>query len=439
MNTNMMWLAVLFGVFNHAMISYEETEDSTATLELGASGGYKNEAIDCLVAGDFANPGVHTIEALILYAQAEWVTSQDATVEISVVIGMTIRLAMRMGIHRDSRSHPEITTFQGEMRRRLWAAICVMDILYSFQLSLPAVVRRGESDCELPRNIFDHEFDENITELPSPRPLTDITEVSYLIPKTQMLLVFQEILTLTESRNSISVEDVMKCEKALDEAWREVPSHFRLPPPGESTVPSLRLKRTRLNLDRVYQMAQCVLYRKFIRQVPSITQNRKRCIDAAMALLSHQATIYLDCDSTPSIYPLNIGKRHFATLTTHDFFVACMAIALDLHFGFGSQPFGPRSDDIALWGCDKRKDMIIALEVSTEFWRISQEESVEAAKAYGIFSFVLENVKKVQSLTASTLGTNLTMGETSGNFEAAFSNFPLEVRDSKWPTKFDSV
>ena len=119
MKTNIMWLAVLFGVFNHAIISYEETEDSTAALELGAGGGYKNEAIDCLVAGDFANPGVHTIEALILYAQTEWVTSQDATIEISVVIGMTIRLAMRMGIHRDSRSHPEITAFQGEMRRHL--------------------------------------------------------------------------------------------------------------------------------------------------------------------------------------------------------------------------------------------------------------------------------------------------------------------------------
>jgi hypothetical protein len=434
-----MWLALLFGVFNHAIISYEETEDSTAGLELGAGGGYKNEAIDCLVAGDFANPGVHTIEALILYAQAEWVTSQDATIEISVVIGVTIRLAMRMGIHRDSRSHPEITTFQGEMRRRVWAAICVMDILYSFQLSLPAVIQPGESDCELPRNIFDHEFGENTTKLPSPRPLTDITEVSFLISRTPMLLIFQEILTLTESRNNISVEEVMKCEQALDEVWRKVPTHFRLSPPGELSVPPLRLKRTRMNLDRVYQMAQCVLHRKFIRQAPAFTQNRKRCIDAAMALLSHQATIYLDCDSTPSIYPQNIRKRHFATLTTHDFFVACMAIALDLHFGFESQPFGPRPDDIALWGCDKRNDMIIALEVSTEFWRTSREESVEAAKAYGLFSFVLENVKKAQSLIPSTLGTNLTMSENSGNFGAAFSNFPIDARDSKWPTKFDLV
>lgn len=426
-------------MFNHAIISYEETDDSNAILKLGAEGGYKNQAIDCLVAADFATPGVHTIEALILYAQAEWVTSQDAIIETSVVIGMIIRLAMRMGIHRDSRAHPELTPFQGEMRRRIWATICVMDTLYSFQISLPAVIHSVEYDCELPRNIFDHEFDEITTKLPTSRPLTNITEVSYLIIKARMSFVLQGILRLTEFSDRISVEDITKYEQAVDEVWRTVPSHFRLSPQEDSTTIPLRLKRTRINLDRTYQMAQCILHRKFIRPDPAFIQYRRLCIDAAMTLLDHQATMYLDCDSTSSIYPQNSWKRHFATLTTHDFFVACMAIALDLHYGFESQPFNPRSDDIALWGYDRRNEMITALEISTEFWRTSREESVEAAKAYGMFSFVLERVKKAQWLTQAAAGTNLATNETTGNFEPTLSNGPLNVKDPELPPEFDLV
>jgi hypothetical protein len=429
---------MLFGMFNLAMISYEETEDSTAVLEVGTEGGYKKQAIDCLVAADFANPGLYTIEALLLYAQSEWVTSQDAVVEISVIIGMIVRLAMRMGIHRDSRAHPDITPFQGEMRRRIWACIRTMDILYSFQVSLPAVVHRGECNCELPRNIFDHEFDENTVILPPSRPSTDITEVSYMAVKARVLFVFQEILSLTESCDTISVEDVKKYENALEEVWSTVPSHFRLSTQESKTIP-LRLKRTRINLDRTYHMSQCILHRKFLQPNPAFVHYRGRCIDAAMTLLNHQAMIYLDCESSPSIYPQNLRKRHFATLTTHDFFVACMAIALDLHYGFELHLLNTRPDDIALWGYDRRNEMITALEISTEFWRTSREESVEAAKAYGIFSFILERVKQAQWLAQAAAGTSLSVDESTGNFDAAPPSGPVVVKDSEWPTDFDLV
>ena len=52
---------------------------------------------------------------------AEWLSSQDVGIEISLVLGIAIRLAMRIGIHRDSSVHPDSLPFQGEMRRRIWA------------------------------------------------------------------------------------------------------------------------------------------------------------------------------------------------------------------------------------------------------------------------------------------------------------------------------
>ena len=47
----------------------------------------------------------------MLYVMAEWISSQDAVMEVSLIIGMTVRLAMRMGLHRDPATFP-ITLFQ---------------------------------------------------------------------------------------------------------------------------------------------------------------------------------------------------------------------------------------------------------------------------------------------------------------------------------------
>jgi hypothetical protein len=87
--------------------------------------------------------------------------------------------------------------------------------------------------------------------------------------------------------------------------------------------------------------------------------HRRFCIDAVMVLLNHQATIYLECNST---YPQNIDKRHLSILSTNDFFVAGMAVALDLHYGYTSDPMTLRSSDIDLWGYGRRAEMITALE-----------------------------------------------------------------------------
>jgi hypothetical protein len=364
--------------------------------------------------------------------------SQDATIDLSVVIGMVVRLAMRMGIHRDSKVHAGLTTFQREMRRRVWAQIRVMDTLYSFQLSLPASVRPDECDCELPQNIWNRDFDNDDTAaLPPSRPLTENTEVCYIIMNTRLLLVFGRILTLTESSDTISTETVMKYEQELNEIQRDMPPHFQIPSTGELSTASLSLKKTQINLDRVYQAAQCTLYRKFLRRDSAHVRYRGSCIDAAMILLNHQATLFLECDS---LYPQNMKQRHRSTFTTHDFFIACMVIALDLHYGFESEPATLSLQDIALWGYDRRNEMITALETSTEFWRVSREDSVEAAKAYGMFSFVLRKVKKVQQITGADSGSKFTILESVTNYEAVSLDAPSGIKEvAGWPNEFDGV
>lgn len=382
-----------------AELSYIEAEENTFSDPYGGHGAleeYKRRTIQCLVAADYTNPAAYTVETLLLYTGSEWLSSQDASIEISLVLGMTVRLAMRMGIHRDLNAHPKITPFQGEMRRRTWAAVHNMDILYSFQLSLPTTIRQGDYDCGFPWNISDDDFGEDIAELPPPKSPTEATEVSYMITKYRSTLLLGEILTLSESQNSISPGDILKYENALQEARQMTPLHLQIAAAGSTTNVGMYLIKQRISIDRIYQLAQCILHRKFLQRARhdvNCTRHRRFCIDAAMVLLNHQATMYLECNAT---YPQNIEKRHLSTLSTHDFFVAGMAIALDLHYGYECDPATASSDDVSLWGYDRRAEMIMAFETSIQFWRICKDYSVEAATAYGLFSFVLMKAKKAQ-------------------------------------------
>lgn len=378
-----------------AELSYELAEEEPLG-DHRVVGEYKKQAIKCLVASDFTNPVAYTIEALMLYVEAEWMGTPDAGIEVSLVLGMVIRLAMRMGMHRDSRAHPGITPFHGEMRRRVWAVLHKADILYSFQLSLPTTIRQSDCDCALPRNIYDDEFEENSIELPPSRPLTEVTEVSYTIAKYQLLLVLGRILEVSESRDDISSAAVLKYENALHEVREQTPPHLLLHSANEQTKVPENLIQQRINLDRIHQLGQCILHRKFLAQArrdPTFMQYRRSCIDAAMALLGHQANL---CSEWNLAELQNTKKRHMYAIIAHDFYNAGMAIALDLHFGFKCEPSTPSSHDISLWGIDRRAEMIAALEASNHFWGIAKAESIEASKAHGMFSFVLAKAKTAQ-------------------------------------------
>jgi len=290
--------------------------------------------------------------------------------------------------------------FQGEMRRRVWAAIRSMDIISSFQLSLPATIHHSDSRCAIPRNLFDDELHKDMKELPPPRPLSEATEICCSIIKTRLALELGKILAFVESEDDPSNEDISKYEQSLEEVRRTIPQRLNASSTQELTTASAVVHRQRIDLDRLYQASKCVLHRKSLSQArhdPLELQQRGLCIDAAMTLLAHQATLYLDLNSS---YPRNMRKRHVYTLTTHDFFTASMAVALNLHYGFESEPYMPSPSDVSLWGYDRRNEMITALETATEFCRISREESVEAANAYGMLMFVVAKARKAQWMIA---------------------------------------
>ncbi|KAI9738094.1 MAG: hypothetical protein M1818_005522 [Claussenomyces sp. TS43310] len=435
--TKIVWLGLLFAILHCAEVSYEESGEPSVwdQYDVPRPADFKALIVQCLIASDYTNPIAYTVETLMLYIQFDGTTPPDLSIETPLILGTTIRLAMRMGIHRNSNGYPGLTPFQDEMRRRLWAAILMSDTLHSFQLSLPATIHQIDCNCAMPRNIRNDEFGPDSTELPPPRSLNEQSEVTYTILKTRLLLVLKEIMNITNHTDIMSVEEIRKCETTLSEAQATIPPFLRVFRVEESTSVSASIQSQRIAFDRVYQLSRCMLYRKFLRRArtdPSVIQYRLSCVDAALILLRHQSTLFVKFN--PMFSP-TVRRRHKFTQPTLDFFVAGMIVALDLYYGLEAESRAPILNSQAPGDFPDRVKMSTALETSNHFWGMSKDRSVESAKAYGIFSYVLQKVRSCQTATGNGLGEYATgpdAGATGMEVPCHSSGSPSNAPEFNW-------
>ena len=360
---------------------------------------YQNLTAQCLLLADFTKPVNNMIETLVLHLHSEYARNRDTEVGVWVLVGMIVRLAMRMGYHRDPKYYPNITPFQGEIRRRIWTLVRQSDLLFSFQIGLPSMIRLGDCDAEVPRNIFDDELDEDMKALPPSRPATEATPVSFMITKSSIAFAFGKVIENLHSLTPCSYDDVLMLDQNLRDARAEFPPHLRLRTIEESLLDPGVLVMQRFNLAILYHKGQCVLHRKFLaraRENNRYAHSRRTCVDSSMDLLRHQATLHYE--SLPG-RRLHGMKLWMSSMTAHDFLLAAMIICLDLWYGAEAEGAGRSSGDLYTWGLERRADMIQALEISNDIWAETRDQSIEAYKASEILTVILRKLKYTQNDT----------------------------------------
>lgn len=151
------WLGLLYAIlclatcFNSRTVELpiETRAPRAALIEM-----YQKCSAQCLSLSNYMKPGMYTLEAFILHSQSEIVQHGLVKSESWVAHGIAIRLALKMGLHRDAKSHPNLSVFQGEMRRRIWLFLCQVDLLLSFNLGLPPMVRGIQADTSIRKSIL---------------------------------------------------------------------------------------------------------------------------------------------------------------------------------------------------------------------------------------------------------------------------------------------
>lgn len=229
--SSLVWRALVFVIMRLALLSlhrdgHEPPELRGKALDMAAT--YRNAMAQCLVLADYTKPHRYVIEAMVLHILADNNQHQDVETSVWVLIGVVARLAMRMGYHRDSKMFPNISVFQGEMRRRIWATIRQGDLLFSYQAGFSGMIRANDSDTDFPHNLYDEDFDEDSTELPPERPFTEPTPISYTIIKSRLCSVFERVLEHSQKVKGSSYEEIMEIDSELRRASDIIPERLRV-------------------------------------------------------------------------------------------------------------------------------------------------------------------------------------------------------------------
>lgn len=162
-----------------------------------------------LILGEYTKSAPYVLETMIHYVYIEFAIRADADKDIWFLLALEVNLAMRMGYHPDFSHFPGISPLKSEMRRRLWATVLQGDILISSQMGMPRMISGWQCDTAEPRNLNDTDLDQDTSELPPPRPETEITTALGTIARRRMLTALGTISDLTANVKSCNYAEVM--------------------------------------------------------------------------------------------------------------------------------------------------------------------------------------------------------------------------------------
>jgi len=400
--TPVVWLGMCFSMMCLALQSFHHAGDEPPEYRGKAkelSLHFSEWTSQCLVFSDFTQPLNYMIETLIFYLQTELGRIKDAETGIWILAGIITRLAMRQGMHRDSRPYDTLSPFQGEMRRRKWHVIRSIDTILSFQCGLPGMIKCCDFDTALPSNIYDEEFDDSTKVLPPSRPNTEITQVSYMIAHQSLTMVLGRILEQTQSLNMVTYEDTMKLDAELRQTHSRIPEHFQLLPKNESRLEASDTLMECYVLDLLYNKSQCVLHRRYLskaRESPRYAFSQRTCIDACMQMLDHQSTLHTECRPGGRLHAITWSP--VTSLTNQDYLLAAMIVCLDLYRTAQAEADGQTSGEMYQWALERREAMFMAIDRAIGIWETLRDKSMEAYKASTVLKVMLVKLKDHQSL-----------------------------------------
>ncbi|EXJ66966.1 uncharacterized protein A1O5_09612 [Cladophialophora psammophila CBS 110553] len=360
------WAALLFAMLRVAMLDYLRENDEPLEFRgkcQDLATNFLNRFTDCLILVDYTQTQDFLVETLCFHLYGEYVASRDSKSSIWVLVGMIVRLAMRMGYHQPLQPTLTHTPFQAEMRRLVWAFIRQYDIFLSFQLGLPSMIRIRslEGPQDLPRNIHDDEyFGEDCTTLPPALSDSEPTQISYLIAESKLAFGFTRALEEMNRSATIPCERVLEIDRELRRIYDSAPDHYKL---GLLSVQdSLVLVSARFVLSSIHHISLCIVHSRFL----EIAKSDSRFVYSRR---------------------LRSLANYQTSLTIHHYLLAAAIIAADLCSS--SAVDDPISQQLSS-GVPTRTEMIKGLGLSA--WIFSQmgDQRMEAYKAADVLQMLVK-------------------------------------------------
>ncbi|KAI6782559.1 uncharacterized protein J7T54_003570 [Emericellopsis cladophorae] len=384
-----LWLALLFAMLSFtAAIRLRIDPQGSRVGSLPDPGILQGAAKQCLILGNYATANEHALEAFILHMQSYFVTQGGKpSMGLWFEMGTVIRLAFRMGCHRDPGNLTGISPFAGEMRRRLWLNIVQIDALLSFQMGLPSVIPAQFCDTAVPRNLEHSDLHPGMEALPPSRPFKERTSVTYTIVKSGIMAVFKKIVCHTQLPSVPAYEATLELEREMRLAYSNVPELYQRCNVSQSFMDSSGVILERSTVEILYLKGIIVLLRRFItydlKNDATYEKSRRACVEAALDILARHADIDAACQPGGRLYE---DGWMFDAIPNHDYLLAAMVLCMhvSVYLSNRAQTSHPEAD---LAERSRR-----ALESLARIWQPQSSESPDVRIAAEAINVMMKKV-----------------------------------------------
>ncbi|KAF5689250.1 transcriptional regulatory [Fusarium circinatum] len=314
-----LWISILF-----SMLFISANISRTGKKNEIPGHGFAVAAAQCLALGEYFRSKAYCFEALLLYLHSRFITCLEIHPDMGALLSVLAHIATVSGYHRES-SVASLSPFSAEMRRRAWSMFMQLDLLVSFHLGVPSRITLAVSDTRAPSNLLDFDFDEDSTQLPSSRPGSELTDLTFCILKHKFMTIFDKILqhALVNPLHEAIDARIDSLDAELKQLYESLPELYRPRPIENCITDPPQLIVARLCISFVYYKSLCVLHR------PHVTKHRdksiRECYSGSYALVTDLLQAYEECNPGGQ---LETEEWFMKSITWHDFLLGVTTLCL---------------------------------------------------------------------------------------------------------------
>jgi hypothetical protein len=409
-----MWLGLLYAVLCIGARFQAGGPGATITqnesLHTARIDYYREKVVQSLILANYTKCPPHTVETLLVYFGTEYTRSSDTQFSMWVLIGMIVRVAMRMGYHRDPSRFANISPFKAEIRRRAWLVILSIDLVSSAQVGLPRMIQPFMYDTQEPRNLDEEELYEDLVELPPSQPETKLTPLLYSIVMTRVRTAHATVMDLNNATSQPPYRDVMNVDAMLRHVYDKLPASSQAMASEDFDLATDPTSMRRLYLGLSFLKAELMLHRNYHlpgRTDPRYEYSRRVCLNAASEMLELQQK--LDAEIQPGGKLWSPGWQIFtmswymSSIVASDFLLATTVLILDLDEDLTAPPtvaYDGTTSGLKLdRGPPSRQHIVDLLRGAQRIWYKASKRSNEAQKAAEAIRLVLSKVDASEQRT----------------------------------------
>ena len=346
-------------------------------------------------------------------------------------MGSLVRSAISIGLQRDTGHTPGISSFDVELRRRLWYSIVELDLQASIEACMPPAVRPEQFDTLPPANVNDSDLVESMTDSPVPKEPDGWTDSSCQVVLAQSLVLRMSAChELWDVQRGTTYEDVLQSSTQLERLNDEVPLALKRQPATEDGQEGLEVLLHRVSLDVTLRRASIFINRHLVAQNRATTgsEAEERFASARHRLVKSANATLSDLEAFESeAYGSRPYRDLFWNLFKDDILHSAIAVCLELKTTL--QGSGPSHGSIIRAVPLKRRYEQYSSNQASRMSKVSASNRLShIRRVEGVIKCFVERIGELESNIKDALALALVL--ESVRFEEPRDKKQARMRDS---------